>query len=51
MFFVGPKGSHFDEKLECSQAGPCNFDGAGKGCVIFVAQRAMAKGRDIRTER
>ena len=36
------KGSHFEPTLDCSQAGPCNFDGAGKGCVIFLAQRTMA---------
>lgn len=36
------KGSHFEPTLDCWQAGPCNFDGAGKGCVIFLAQRIMA---------
>ena len=36
------KASHFEPTLDCSQAGPCNFDGAGKGCVIFLAQRTMA---------
>ena len=32
------------------QAGRCNWDGAGKGCVIFLAQRAMSAMHQVASD-